>query len=175
VAGKLNWASPHFFDTLIDPAHGAFLWSPVLVIGLLGLLWLARRDIALAGMLLAAFIAQTYINGAFGTTWHLSGSFGFRRLIECTPIIVIGLATLVEWLRQRVGVWPLVLVALLLIYWNVGLIAQWTIVRRAEGFRTGLIWDRMLYYQFVEVPGQVIGRLYDLLFNRCKLMTNQTC
>lgn len=175
VAGKLNWASPHFFDTLLDPAHGAFLWSPVLALGLIGLAWLARRDLALAGMLLAAFLAQTYINGAFGTTWHLSGSFGFRRLIECTPIIVIGLAALAEAARRRVGAWPLLLVALLLVYWNVGLIAQWTIVRRAEGFRLGLIWDHMLYYQFVEVPGQVLGKLYELIFNRCKLMTNQTC
>ncbi len=175
VAGKLNWASPHFFDTLIDPAHGAFLWSPVLAIGLIGLIWLGRRDLALAGMGLAAFIAQTYINGAFGTTWHLSGSFGFRRLIECTPIIVLGLAVLVEYLRPRVGVWPLLIIALLLIYWNVGLIAQWTIIRRAEGFRLGLIWDRMLYYQFIEVPGQVFTKIHDLLFNRCKLTTNQTC
>jgi hypothetical protein len=175
VAGKLDWASPHFFGTLIDPAHGAFLWSPVLAIGLAGLIWLGRRDRALAGMLLAAFLAQTYINGAFGTTWHLSGSFGFRRLIECTPIMVIGLAALLEWLRPRVGLWPILIVALLLIYWNVGLIAQWTIVRRAEGFRLGLIWDHMLYYQFVEVPGQVITKVYDLIFNRCKLVTNQTC
>lgn len=173
VAGKLNWASPHFFDTLIDPAHGAFLWSPVLAIGLVGLIWLARRDRALAAMLFVAFVAQTYINGAFGTTWHLSGSFGFRRLIECTPIIVLGLACLVDAARRRVGVWPLLAVALLLIYWNVGLIAQWTIVRQAEGFRKGLIWDRMLYYQFIEVPGQVIGKLNTLLFNRCKLTTNQ--
>ena len=175
VAGKLNWASPHFFDTLIDPVHGAFLWSPVLAIGLVGLIWLGRRDLALAGMCIIAFIAQTYINGAFGTTWHLSGSFGFRRLIECTPIIVLGLAVLVEQLRPRVGTWPLVIVALLLVYWNVGLIAQWTIIRRAEGFRLGLIWDRMLYYQFVEVPGQVLAKIHDLIFNRCKLMTNQSC
>ncbi|NTV99703.1 MAG: hypothetical protein HGA19_00180 [Oscillochloris sp.] len=175
VAGKLNWASPHFFDTLLDPAHGAFLWSPVLALGLLGLFWLAHRDRALAGMLLAAFLAQTYINGAFGTTWHLSGSFGFRRLIECTPIMVIGLAALIERLRPKLGPWPIVVCALLLIYWNVGLIAQWTIVRRAEGFRMGLIWDNMLYYQFIEVPGQVISKLYDVIFNRCKLMTNQAC
>ncbi|NTV65303.1 MAG: hypothetical protein HGA65_17470, partial [Oscillochloris sp.] len=175
VAGKLNWASPHFFDTLLDPAHGAFLWSPVLAIGLVGLFWLARRDRSLALLLLAGFLAQTYINGAFGTTWHLSGSFGFRRLIECTPIIVLGLAALVGRLQQRFGVWPLILAALCLIYWNVGLIAQWTIVRKAEGFRRGLIWDKMLYYQFVEVPGQMIRKLSDLLFHRCRLMTNQNC
>jgi hypothetical protein len=175
VAGKLDWRSPHFFDTLLDPAHGALLWSPVLALGLLGLLWLARQDRLLAGLLLLGFVAQTYLNGAFGTTWHLSGAFGFRRLIECTPIIVLGLACLIEWARARVGIWPLLLIGLLLIYWNLGLIAQWTVVRKAEGFRLGLIWDDMLYYQFVEVPGQVASRLFDLLFNRCKFVTNQGC
>ncbi len=172
VAGKLNWLSPRFFDTLFDPTHGAFLWAPVLLIGLFGLPRLARRDCGLAWMLLTGFLAQTYINGAFGTTWHLSGSFGFRRLIECTPIIVLGLALLIEDLRPRLGTWPLVLIAVLLVYWNVGLIAQWTFVRNADGFRRGLIWDGMLYYQFVEVPKQILSKIWALLFDRCRLMTN---
>ncbi|HET9224027.1 MAG TPA: hypothetical protein VFO07_16055, partial [Roseiflexaceae bacterium] len=33
VSGKLEWLSLHFLDTLLDPAHGAFLWSPILAIG----------------------------------------------------------------------------------------------------------------------------------------------
>ena len=175
VAGKLDWRSPHFFDTLLDPAHGALLWSPVLALGLVGLIWLARQDRLLAALLLLGFVAQTYLNGAFGTTWHLSGAFGFRRLIECTPIIVLGLACLLDWAKAKVGIWPLLLISLLLVYWNLGLIAQWTVVRKAEGFRLGLIWDNMLYYQFVEVPGQVASRLFDLIFNRCKFVTNQGC
>ena len=73
----------------------------------------------LAALLLLGFVAQTYINGAFGTTWHLARSFGFRRLIECTPIFVLGLAPLVAWLRARAGrALPLILAALL-IAWNV--------------------------------------------------------
>ncbi|NJM07710.1 hypothetical protein HC891_18255 [Candidatus Gracilibacteria bacterium] len=165
--------SPHFFDTLLHPAHGAFLWSPVIAIGLLGLCWLGRKDALLAGLLLIGFLCQTYINGAFGTTWHLSRAFGFRRLIECTPIFVLGLAALIEWLRPRLGSWPLLLVAAALVYWNLGLIAQWTIIRTE--MRAGLIWDGMLRYQFLEVPGQVVGKLRVLLFDRCKLVTNQTC
>lgn len=172
VAGKLDFTSPNFFNTLLDPAHGAFLWSPVLVLGLLGLFWLARRDGLLAALLGLGFVAETYINGAFGTTWHLSGSFGFRRLIECTPIFVLGLAALLDWLKIRTGHWPLVLGALALIYWNIGLIAQWVVVREPEGFRKGLIWEGMLYYQFVEVPRQVIDKAYYLLFDRCQLLKN---
>lgn len=173
VAGKLDWASPNFFNTLFDPGRGALLWAPVLALGLLGLFWLGRRDYGLALLLLAGFLAQTYINGAFGTTWHLRGAFGFRRLIECTPIFVLGLAALLEWLRLRVGPWPILATALLLVYWNVGLIAQWTLIRPA--LRRELIWEDMLYYQFVEVPSQVLARLGPLIFDRCRLTTNQTC
>ncbi|HRC77887.1 MAG TPA: hypothetical protein PLO33_19540, partial [Kouleothrix sp.] len=195
VGGKLVWCSPHFIDTLVDfdprpsplcpiagdisagfaPfAHGAFLWAPILVPGLLGLALLARRDRALAGLLLLGFVAQTYINGAFGTTWHLTRSFGFRRLIECTPIFVLGLAALLEWWRGRAPrrALPLAIVALL-IYWNIGLIAQWTFVR--PELRNGLIWDGMLYNQFVAVPGKVLAKLDDVVFHRCRLAANKTC
>jgi hypothetical protein len=198
VGSKLIWCSPHFIDTLIDYdprpsglcyfddpiaakllpfAHGALLWSPILAPALLGLALLARGRPRgaplLAALLLLGFLAQTYINGAFGTTWHLSRSFGFRRLIECTPIFVLGLAPLLAWLRTRVGRWPLLLVATLLIYWNVGLIAQWTFVR--PQLRDGLIWDGMLHAQFVEVPAKALGKLDDVLFHRCRLANNKTC
>ncbi|MEO7912914.1 MAG: hypothetical protein ABIV47_24970 [Roseiflexaceae bacterium] len=210
VSGKLIWCSPHFIDTLIDYdpqpsawcyfddqvaaklqpfAHGAFLWSPILLPALLGLVLLGRypgvrspENTArrypqaaplLAALLLLGFLAQTYINGAFGTSWHLSRSFGFRRLIECTPIFVLGLAALLQWLRARIGRWPLLLVASLLIYWNIGLIAQWTFVR--PQLRDGLIWDGMLRYQVVEVPRQAFDKFDDLIFHSCRLANNKTC
>ncbi|MCS6880810.1 MAG: glycosyltransferase family 39 protein [Oscillochloridaceae bacterium] len=174
VASKFIWSSPNFLNTLIDPGRGAFVWAPVLALGLLGLLWLARRDALLAGLLLAGFLAQTYINGAFGTTWHLRGAFGFRRLIECTPIFVVGLATFLAWLQPRAGRWPILIGAVALVAWNIGLIAQFTFIR-PEVIRRELVWNDMLYYQLVEVPRQVVEKLWTLLFDRCRLMTNQTC
>lgn len=173
VSGKLIWSSPNFLNTLFDPGRGAFLWAPVLALGLAGLAWLARKDARLALLLLAGFLVQTYINGAFGTTWHLRGAFGFRRLIECTPIFVLGLAALVDWLRPRLGRWPILAVAALLVYWNVGLVAQWTVLRTE--LRRELIWDGMLRYQFVEVPTQVVTRIWALLFNRCGLLVSENC
>ncbi len=168
--GSSAWVSPRFFDTLLHPRHGAFLWSPVLLLSLPGLFWLGRCDWLLAALLGIGFLAQTYINGTFGSTWHLSGSFGFRRLIECTPIFVLGLAVVLDRMRVRTGQWPLVGLALLLIGWNVGLIAQWTVVR--PELRKGLIWDGMLTYQLVEVPRQVFDQLYYLVFDRCQLVKN---
>jgi hypothetical protein len=208
VGNKLDLCSPHFIDTLIDYdprpsawcnlddpvaatllpfAHGAFLWSPILVPALLGLALLGRGAGArtgaasrraqgaplLAALLFLGFLAQTYINGAFGTTWHLTRSFGFRRLIECTPIFVLGLAALLELLRGRAGRWAPLLIAIFLIYWNAGLIAQWTFARTE--IRNGLIWHQMLEYQFVQVPEKAIGKLDDVIFHRCGLANNKTC
>ncbi len=179
VSDKLQSAgglSPHFFATLIDLEHGAFLWSPILAIGCVGLCWLARRDGLLVGLLFLEFVAQTYVNGAFGSTWHLTGAFGYRRLIECTPIFVLGLAALIEQVQRRTGPIPLLLIAVLLIGWNIGLIAQWTIVRSAEhDIRRGLVWNDMLQYQFIHVPQKILGSLGDLLINRCRLVQNRTC
>lgn len=170
VSGKLNFRSPNFFNTLIDLEHGAFLWSPILPLGLLGLVRLGRRDGFFALLLLLAVVVQTYINGAFGTTWHLSGSFGFRRLIECTPVFVVGLALGLEWLRPRIGSLPLIVIVALFIGWNIGLIAQWTFVR--PELRKRLVWDQMLQYQLIEVPRLIVGKLATLIFNRCALVKN---
>lgn len=172
VAGKLEagWYSPHFFDTLFDPTHGAFWWTPVWLVGLVGLALLWRRDRRVMLGLLLAFAAQVYINGSLGTTWHLTASFGFRRLIEATPVFVLGLALLIE--RSR---WPRPLVVglgALLVAWNLGLILQWSLPPRP--IRDGLVWDGMLGRQS-QVVTTTVGRLDQLLFRRCELVKNGGC
>lgn len=169
VSGKLDWLSAHFLATLIDPAHGAFLWTPIWLFALLGLALLWRRDRRLALMLAAAFIAQVYLNGAF-LTWHLSGSFGFRRLIEATPIFVLGLALLLDRLRLPRPV--VVGLGVLLVAWNFGLIAQWSLPPRP--IRAGLVWKGMLQRQLA-LPSEALEKLPQLLFERCKLVENGSC
>jgi hypothetical protein len=170
--------SRHFWDTLVDLgpspvtgdrlAHGALLWTPVWAIGLIGLAFLWRRDRGLLGLLTLAFFAQTWVNGAFGTTWHLSGAFGFRRLIEATPIFVLGVALLIDRVRLPRSVWSIA--GALLILWNVGLIAQWTVTYTE--LRRGLVWDGMLRRQF-HVPATVIEKGSALLWDRGQFIENE--
>ena len=37
VQRKMDFASPHFLDVLVDPGHGLLLWTPLLLIAILGL------------------------------------------------------------------------------------------------------------------------------------------
>jgi hypothetical protein len=195
VSGKLNWCSPHMIDTLVDynpapsawcgveddlsasrPAwsRGAFVWSPVLVPALAGLALLWHRDRLLLAALALGVLAQVYLNGAFGTTWHLAGAFGFRRLIECTPIFVLGLALLADWAAARLGWRLVVLPALVLITWNAGLAVNATVFNAETQLRQGLTWPDLWRWQ-LEAPAKLAGKLGDLLFNRCKFLENGQC
>ncbi|MFD3166334.1 hypothetical protein [Herpetosiphon sp. NSE202] len=167
VSGKLNIISYKFFHTLFDPRRGAFIWHPLLLVGLAGLIWLWRKDRLIAGLLGLGLFAQIYLNGAFGSTWHLQGSFGFRRLIECTPIFILGLALLIEHIR-----WPkaaIATLALIFIFWNGGLIFQAATDREIRG--PGLRWSTMLADQ-LKVPQLVWQKADQLLFNRCEVVKN---
>ncbi|HWQ16081.1 MAG TPA: hypothetical protein VNL77_24990 [Roseiflexaceae bacterium] len=195
VSSKLNWCSPHLVDTLVDYdprpsawcrvegdftaalrpfSRGAFVWSPALVPALAGLALLWRRDRLLASALALGFLAQTYVNGAFGTTWHLTGAFGFRRLIECTPAFTVGLALLADRLAARVGWRWALLPALLLVAWNAGLVVNASVFNAETQLRQGLTWPDLWRWQ-LEAPFRLASRLGDLLFNRCVFLENGRC
>jgi hypothetical protein len=190
VSSKLNWCSPHAIDTLIDfdptpeplcrvasepiriPAwsRGAFVWSPILVLGVFGLMLFAVRYPLYGIPMLCTVAAQIWLNGAFGTTWHLSGAFGFRRYIECTPFFVIGAAYLLNSLpTQRWNTLATVLIVLL-IGWNLGLILNGTVFNALTGVRRGLQWPELWYWQF-SLP-QRLWELGGTFFDRCRVLKN---
>lgn len=190
VSNKLNWCSPHAMDTLIDfdprpepicgvvdepvriPAwsRGALVWSPILVFGIVGLLMFARAHPSYGIPMVAAFILQIWLNGAFGTTWHLSGAFGFRRYIECTPFFVVGGAYLLQSFKQRhVTTLALVVVGMLVV-WNIGLIINGTVFNSLTNVRRGLQWPQLWEWQLT-LP-QRLWELGGAFFDRCRVLKN---
>jgi hypothetical protein len=169
VSGKFLWWSPYFFQTLLNPRNGALFWTPVWLLGIVGLALLWRRDRGLTFLFGLALVAQVYINGTF-KTWHLSGSFGFRRMIELTPLFVLGVALLLDTLRPPR--WATLALAALLIGWNFGLIAQWALPPRP--IKNGLVWNGMLARQ-IGIVQRVIAEGDTLLFKPCKFVDNGGC
>lgn len=190
VSSKLNLCSPHALDTLIDfdpapaaycnvgvepvsvPAwsRGALVWSPIIAFALIGLALFAWSNPLIGGAMLLAFALQVWINGAFGTTWHLSGAFGFRRFVECSPLFIVGLATLLNKLQARISVTVLGVIVALFICWNFGLVANATLFNGETQLRRGLTWPHVWHWQF-SLPQRIWERSMDL-FDRCKLVKN---
>lgn len=190
VSGKLNLCSPHAIDTLIDfdtrpealcgvqnapvsiqPfSRGAFVWSPILMFATVGLVAFTRRYPNYGVPLLIAFVLQVWINGAFGTTWHLTGAFGFRRLVECSPLFIFGLGYLIMQLEQRMQRNILVVLVCALILWNMGLIVNATVFNADTNLRKGITWPDILYWQ-LELP-QKLWEKGTEIFDRCRYIKN---
>ena len=171
VAEKMRWAPPHALQVILSPEHGFFVWTPLALIAIAGLLLWSAAPPASAPMgagtrrvvvcLLAIVVAQVYITGAVGT-WSVAGSFGQRRFVSTTVALVTGLAILLReargWRRTLLGA-----AIGLSIWWNLGLMAQF-----GAGMmdRQKLEPGRNAYNTFVTVPLMLPQLAYRYLFDR---------
>jgi hypothetical protein len=175
VAAKMYWTAPHALQVLFSPEHGLFAWTPLAALSLLGLLVagtgrrsssVAQRDVQaqtrrIVIALLVMFAAQIYVSGSIDT-WTVAGSFGQRRFVGATVILVTGLAL---FLRQvvrcrRTAVWiPIALC----VWWNVGLMVQF-----GAGLmdRQRLQLARNAYNNFAVIPRMLPTLGYRYFFNR---------
>ena len=118
------WSSPRLFATAFAAEHGLFLWTPVLVLALAGLVMTARRD-SRARVMLLAWAVLFYVIASY-QNWHGQSSFGNRFFVSLTVIFVPGVAAALAWLHGRRRALPVALVVLLAL-WNAGFVFQWAL------------------------------------------------
>jgi hypothetical protein len=133
--GTLNryfWDAPRLLDVGFAAEHGLFLWTPVLLLSVIGLALLCRREPVAGCGLLAAF-ASTYYVVACYEAWHGISSFGNRFFVCLTPAFIVGAAVALQEAHRLLaprlrasGAWAaLALPLAVLAAWNTGLIFQW--------------------------------------------------
>lgn len=178
VGRKMNWVSPHALQVLFSPEHGFFVWTPLALVALAGLLFLptsgAGRDRSsghpasrfgrngqVALCLGVMVLLQIYIGGSV-ESWTVAGAFGQRRFIALTVVMVIGYAALRAASRGAAR-HLLTAATVLAVYWNLALTAE---------FATGLMDRQKLeprknaYDAFVTLPVQAPSLVYRYLFDR---------
>jgi hypothetical protein len=169
VRRKLSLWSPHFVEVLWNPAHGLFLWCPLLLLAVFGLLFMAFRQRRELGLLfLGAFLLQAWINGCL-ESWTQAGAFGSRRFLSATPLFAFGFATLFDMLLPTVGTWALGAFLALGVWWNVSLMVQFGLKLMD---RQGLEWPRVATNQFLEVPPR-LGRVARLFFTHRERLVHE--
>ncbi|MBN1902645.1 tetratricopeptide repeat protein, partial [Candidatus Sumerlaeota bacterium] len=105
---EMHWFNPSIAETLFSDYHGIFPWTPLVLLGFMGLLFVWQKEKILASGLLAALAIQIYINSA-NEVWWAGGSFGNRRITEYAFPIMVGLAGLFDEKRRRFWIIPAVL------------------------------------------------------------------
>ncbi len=91
--------NPHIIE-LFTARFGLARWTPLAMVGLLGLLVFARRAPAIGSILIGATILYIGYNGLL-SDWHGSGAFGTRRLTSLAIWYAFGLAAVAEVLINR--------------------------------------------------------------------------
>ena len=122
--GFIDWTGRHSLDVLISADRGLFNWHPVLLLGLIGLLFCTRGIGAYATAAVAVFAFSVFLNGSV-MDWNASAAFGARRFDVVLPLLALGLAGLLARSRQVLVKRPLFLPAAGLavaVLWNISLI-----------------------------------------------------
>ena len=174
AARKMTWTAPHGFSVLFDLEHGLFAWTPLALVAIAGLvlLWLRgaadgggrvrHRDVQwIAGLAVLMIAAQAYSSGSV-ESWTVAGSFGQRRFIAITPLLVLGLSTLFVHVSSG---WPrriLITIVVLCVWWNLGLMAQFGLHRMDRQKLTLAQNARVTFIEFpLEAPGLVWRYMTD--------------
>lgn len=117
--GHKFWNRPKLAAVLFDPQNGLFLYSPIVLIMVAGLVrsWRRREDSAPALTLI--FILATYFFASWRAWWY-GGAFGHRAFIDLYPLLALPFAGLVDgifsWSRRWLQVLTLAGIAFLIWY-----------------------------------------------------------
>lgn len=116
----MQWSRPQIYLSLFSGWNGLFYWHPVLLISLVGMVgWvLCSRNRALPLGLLGAAIANIYVSACV-YEWHGGGAFGGRKLSGLVPVYALGLAVALKMVKRAVPRFPLLVVTVPAIVWNV--------------------------------------------------------
>lgn len=120
--GFLKLTQPHILEVLFSTRHGLFLWTPITLLAILGLLFFRER--ILASFLFTTFFLDLYIS-SIALDWWAGHAFGMRRLIGATPIFVLGLAAFLDHFKISKIKNKILFFLIFLIGWNFLFIIQY--------------------------------------------------
>ena len=151
------------FSVLFSSKHGIFTWTPILLFATGGFFLFFKKDKRFALYLAIPYILLVYIVGCWPNWWQGS-SFGGRIFISCTPLFVLGLAALIEFLRKTVSLKIISVIGFFFIVWNFLFIFQfgWGLIPREDY----ISWKKIVYNQVFVVPPEIIRIAKIYLFDR---------
>ena len=98
------FAHPHIFDSLFSFRKGWLIYTPVMVISLVGIFFMRTRAREWFLALVIYVMAMIYVQSSWWC-WWFGGGFGLRPYISMYPLLAIPMAFLLGHLRKKKRQW----------------------------------------------------------------------
>ena len=153
-----NFTDPQIFNGLFSMRKGWFVYTPLMLLPMIGLFLMIRSKQAPLFAILLFLPVHLYIAFSWWSWWY-GGSYGQRILIDIFPILALPMAWSLQWLFTRTR--PVKMLGGLLIFLliSLNLFQTWQ-------YRSGIMhWDSMTWqaYKAVFFKTDHVKNLYDLI------------
>src|SRR5690606_17014261 len=95
-----NFLDPHFFDILFSYKKGLFLYTPMYLLAMIGLIPVFKKNKFAAISWIGFFVIITYIFSSWWM-WYYGGSFSSRVYVEFLPLFMILFAFLLAEAKTK--------------------------------------------------------------------------
>lgn len=131
------WGNPHLLEVLFSYRKGWLLYTPVMILSIVGLLFLYRRVPKAKWAIPLLFLLHLYIISSWQAWWY-GDSFSQRGMVDIYPLLALPLAALIQVVTTKKR-WP---VAALVGVFALGCV--WLNTIQSQQYKDGIIhWDGM--------------------------------
>lgn len=118
-----DFLHPHILGVLANPQTGLLFTSPIILIGVIGLIILAKNKkyIGVVGFLI--FILEYFVIASWAS-WNQAASYGIRMLISTYPLVAIGLGLVIQKVIKKYSIKLIWIIGAFLIVFNLAMIVR---------------------------------------------------
>jgi hypothetical protein len=111
-----SWTSPHFYEGIFTFRNGWLIYTPVMLLALIGFIWLYKKHQEIFVACLLFSVINLYIVYAWDIWWY-GGSFGSRAMIQSYAVLIFPMAAFFEYVIMKRMLRPVIAIVVVFCCW----------------------------------------------------------
>jgi hypothetical protein len=111
-----SWTSPHFYEGIFTFRNGWLIYTPVMLLALIGFILLYKKHQEIFAACLLFSVINLYIVYAWDIWWY-GGSFGSRAMIQSYAVLIFPMAAFFEYVIMKKMLRPVIAIVVVFCCW----------------------------------------------------------